>query len=183
MSGETEERGIEVEAVKHVEQGENTIGTTSDTGSSSDKEEFIHSVVTYVTIAVIMFFALAVLTLFDTGTADFWINLLQKIDTLNLMFSLVLSAALEQMWNNKRALKFKITMILELVLASLGFIWFFARSFANIMILHNNEGDPYIFESFFQNKINMLTFNTLYIIIGTIVIIFGFAFRVNHEID
>ena len=183
MSEEAEERGIEAEAVRHVEQGEDAIKTTSTKTSNWDKEEFIRSVVTYIAIAAIMFFALAVLTLFNTGTTNFWTNLFEKIDTLNLMFSLVLSAALEQMWNNERELKYKITMILEVVLAVLGFIWFIARSFADIMISHKGAGTTYIFEPFFQNSDNMFWFNVLYIVIGAVVIVCGFAFRANREID
>lgn len=183
MSGETDEREIEFEAVRHVEQGEDAVKTNSVKKSIFDKEEFIRSVATYIAIAGLMFFALALLTLFNTGTNAFWTNLFQKIDTLNLMFSLVLSAALEQMWNNKRELKYKITMILEVVLSVFGFIWFFARSFAEIMISHKSAETTYVFEPFFQNSNNMLWFNVLYIVVGAIVIVCGFAFRANREID
>lgn len=169
-------------ALAHVEQGEDANTTRRDKKNRFDFEDFLRSIITYLAIAIMMFAALALLTLFDTGTVDFGTNMFRRIDVLNLMFSLILSAALEQIWNNKRELRYKITMILEVVLSALGFIWYIARSFADIIIQKSTDTE-YVFESFFQDGKTMFWFNVLYTIVGAIVIICGFAFRAYREID
>lgn len=183
MSRPSDEKRIEDEAVRIVEQGEDVTDEGGSKKQSFDWTEFARSLVTYIFTAVIMLVALSTITLFDTGQTDFWTNLLQKIDTLSLMFSLMLSAALEQMWNNKRKLRFKITMLVEVALAALGLMWYCARSIADIIVSQKQADMVFTFETFFQDNQNMLMFNKGYIIVGCIVIIFGFGLRAFKDID
>lgn len=183
MSIDVKESKISKIALEQVEEREDSDESANNNKSNWDWEELFHSASVYVFIIILMVVGLAIITLFNTGTDKFLLNLLKRNDTLNLMFSLILSAALEQLWNNKRELKYKITLLLELLLTIVGFIWYIVRSIAEIIILNKAEGALYAFESFFLNDQNMFMLNVFYIIFGFVVIICGFVVKANQNID
>ena len=82
---------------------------------------------------------------------------------------MVLSAGLEQVWNNKRQWKYKITQIGEVALAIIGLILYLAYSLWEIY----DPSNPYYTGRFWVN--------ICYIVFSAIFVIFGFVMRALVE--
>ena len=160
-------------AVNHVTKGENYIppGETSNQSGKRktiDWQEFWHLFISWGVSGLIIFVVLLILTMADKSN-DLWNDIVIRIDTISLVFSLVLSAGLEQVWNNKRQWKYKITQIGELSLAIIGLVLYLAYSLWAIY----DPDNPYYTGRFWVNL--------CYIIFSIIFVVFGFVMRALVE--
>ena len=160
-------------AVNYVSNGEDSLPPGSISKSSGKKkrmdwQEFFHLLVSWGISGIIIFIVLLILTMADKST-DLWHDIVIRIDTISLVFSLVLSAGLEQVWNNKRQWKFKLCLIGELFLASVGLIMYLTYSLWSIYDPKNS----YFTERFFVNL--------LYIVFSVIFVVVGFILRALVE--
>lgn len=148
-------------AVDLVEQGERTATVKS---RRFNWEEFWHLFLGWFISATVIF-----IVLFGLAMAEKSENLVKdvilRLDTLSLMFSLVLSAGLEQVWNNKKQWKYKLTQYGELALALIGLVLYLVYS----LIFIFDSTNPYL-----QSRFGVHLF---YIIVSTVVVVGGFVAR------
>ena len=111
---------------------------------------------------------LVILTMAEDSN-DLWKDIIIRIDTISLVFSLVLSAGLEQVWNNKKRWKYKLTQVGELALAVLGLVLYLAYSLWDIYDLSNK---------YYNDRFG---FNIFYILLSVICVILGFIMRAAIE--
>ena len=111
---------------------------------------------------------LVILTMAEDSN-DLWKDIIIRIDTISLVFSLVLSAGLEQVWNNKKRWKYKLTQVGELALAVLGLVLYLAYSLWDIY-------DPS--NKYYNDRFG---FNIFYILLSVICVILGFIMRAAIE--
>ena len=135
-----------------------------------DWQEFWHLFISWGTSGLIIFIVLLILTMSDRSD-NLLYNTIIRIDTISLVFSLVLSAGLEQLWNNKRQLKYKLVLIAELILATFGLILYLTYSLWAIY----DPSNPYFTERF--------GVNLLYIIFTIICAAVGFVTRALVEME
>ncbi len=160
-------------AVMHVSNKEKD-KPQSQTYTKSNKDNFIdwsefgRMILSWFVSGFVIFVILLILTMADKST-DLWKDTILRIDTISLFFSLVLSATLEQVWNNKKQIKYKITQIGELILSTLGLIMYLTYSLWNIY----DPCNPYF--------TNQFAINLIYIIISTVFVIIGFLIRAIVE--
>ncbi len=133
-----------------------------------DWPEFWHLFISWFISGLIIFMVLVILTMAE-GSNDLWKDIIIRIDTISLVFSLVLSAGLEQVWNNKKRWKYKLTQVGELALAVLGLVLYLAYSLWDIY-------DP--FNKYYNNRFE---FNIFYIVLSVICVILGFIMRAVIE--
>ncbi|HIZ78910.1 MAG TPA: hypothetical protein IAA17_03905 [Candidatus Lachnoclostridium stercorigallinarum] len=98
-------------------------------------------------------------------------DVILRLDTLSLMFSLVLSAGLEQVWNNKKHWKYKLTQYGELTLALIGLVLYLVYSLMFIL----DSTNPYL-----QSRFGV---HLSYIIVSTVVVVGGFVARAFPEAE
>lgn len=179
--------------VRLVQEGEETVGGSYKQKRESlkcDRAEFSQLLLIWLLSAGIMVIALGIILVFK-GFDAFWRDLICQTDTLCLMFSLVLSATLEQVWNNKREVKFKLVMVAEILLSILGLLFYSVRCIAEIIITQITVAKSYDtleelglkFGSFFNDEHFLYEFNILYVCIGTVLVIYGFYLRSLTELD
>lgn len=149
-------------AVDLVEQGEMANG--ANLRDDFNWNEFVHLLLCWLISAAVIFTILIVLTMAESSE-NLMKDVILRLDTLSLMFSLILSAGLEQMWNNKSQLKFKIIMFLEIGMAIVGLLLYLAYSMLSIIQPEN---------VYLQNRFIV---HLLYVIFGIIVVIVGFVVR------
>lgn len=161
-------------AVLNVTQGENIV--TPPKVSKFSWNEFFHLSLTWVFSAFTVALVLFVATLYRHPEKLFY-DLIVQIDTLSLMFSLVLSAALEQVWNNKQQLRFKITQFLELALAVFGLVWYLSYSI--------DESINQLVETpaMSLSESTLFAVHLGYIIISVIVVMVGFVIRSFENLE
>lgn len=160
-------------AVDQVTKGEGCVlpGSPNNQlskGKTIDWQEFWHLFISWAVSGLIIFVVLLILTMADKSS-DLWNDIVIRTDTISLVFSLVLSAGLEQVWNNKRQWKYKLTQIGELALAIIGLILYLAYSLWAIY----DPSNPYYTERFWVN--------ICYIIFSIIFVVFGFVMRALVE--
>lgn len=167
-------------AVDHVTEGEGDAPPVSPNNKSGkdkiiDWQEFWHLFISWGASGLIIFVVLLILTMADRSTeglschTNLWNDIIIRIDTISLVFSLVLSAGLEQVWNNKRQWKYKFTQIGDLALAIIGLILYLTYSLWAIY-------DPY--NPYYTGR---LWVNICYIIFSVIFVVFGFIMRALVE--
>ncbi len=123
----------------------------------------------WIITAVVLFSALLFITIVS-GSSDIMYDTIREVDTLNMMFSLVLSAFLEQMWSkNSKGGLYSFTLGVEGALTVVGGMLFMAYS-----IVEKTD---------VNNQLIKLSFelNVGYIITSIIVILLGFFSRAIHE--
>lgn len=160
-------------AVEHVTNGESysppyPTNVRSNDDNFFDWPEFWHMTISWFVSGLMVFVVLIILTM-ATKPTDFWKDIVNRIDTISLVFSLVLSAGLEQVWNNKKQWKYKLTQIGELALAILGLILYLTYSLWAIY----DPCNPYYIQRFWVNII--------YILFSIVFVVFGFAMRAIIE--
>ena len=160
-------------AVNQVTKGEGYVPPEPPNNQSNkdriiDWQEFWHLFIGWGVSGLIIFVVLLILTMAGKST-DLWNDIVIRIDTISLVFSLVLSAGLEQVWNNKRQWKYKITQIGEVALAIIGLILYLAYSLWEIY----DPSNPYYTGRFWVN--------ICYIVFSAIFVIFGFVMRALVE--
>lgn len=154
-------------AVDLVEQGEKT---TTAKLRGFNWEEFWHLFLGWFISAVVIFTVLFGLTMAEKSE-NLVKDVILRLDTLSLMFSLVLSAGLEQVWNNKKHWKYKLTQYGELTLALIGLVLYLVYSLMFIL----DSTNPYL-----QSRFGVHLF---YIIVSTVVVVGGFAARAFPEAE
>lgn len=156
-------------AVDLIEQGERAVPVKT---RRFNWEEFWHLFMGWFISAIVIFAVLFGLTMAEKSE-DLVRDVILRLDTLSLMFSLVLSAGLEQMWNNKKHWKYKMTQYGELALALIGLILYLVYSLMYILDANN----PYLQSRFYVHL--------FYIIVSTIVVVGGFVARAfpDAEVD
>lgn len=133
-----------------------------------DWPEFWHLFISWFISGLIIFIVLVILTMAERST-NLWEDIVVRIDTISLVFSLVLSAGLEQVWNNKKRWKYKLTQVGELALAILGLVLYLAYSLWAIYDPQN----PYYVDRF--------GFNIFYIALSVACVVIGFIMRAMVE--
>lgn len=160
----TNEKNIGHIAVEVATQGEN--GSIGRPGIKFDGDEFAKFVGIWLITAAILFGALMIITIVK-GSENLFRDTIKEVDTLNMMFSLVLSALLEQIWSkdvNKGKL-YSFTLGVEGVLTVIGAMLFIAYSIAKVVAPQND-----LLEISFE-------LNLGYIIASMIVVLLGFVSR------
>lgn len=150
-----------MQAVHQVEKGEQTEHINIH---KFNWEEFWHLFFGWLISAVVIVIVLIALTMAEKSE-NLVIDVILRLDTLSLTFSLVLSAGLEQVWNNKKHWKYKLTQYAELTLALIGLVLYLTYSLMMIF----DENNPYLLERF--------NVHLLYVIVSTLVVIGGFVAR------
>lgn len=153
-------------SIQVVEKGEKDSTTSQKKISSFDWKEFWHMLVIWFLSGVIILLVLIALTMAE-GSTNLWVDVVARIDTLSLMFSLVLSALLEQMWNAIENVAYNFTKIIGVILAVAGLVMYLLFS---ILQLHD-DANPYLQE--------MFGINLGYIIVSVLFVICSFATRAN----
>lgn len=123
----------------------------------------------WIITAVVLFGSLMIITIVR-GSINIICDTIKEVDALNMMFSLVLSALLEQIWSkNGRGGLYSFTLGVEGVLTIVGGMLFMAYSIIRII-------SP-------DNQLLQLSFeiNIGYIIVSIIVVLLGFFSRAIHE--
>ena len=153
-------------AVKVATKGENEgIGKTKYVCNWKEFGKFVG--VWFIT-AIVLFSALLIITVVR-GSKDIIYDTIQEVDTINMMFSLVLSALFEQIWSKKgSSWLYNITLGAEMAMAFIGCMLFLTYS---------------IIQIFPDNQLVMMAFevNIGYIIMSTVVILLGFYSRAIYE--
>ena len=151
-------------AIEHVSAGE----ASGKKAKKIDWEEFCHLLISWLVSGIVIFAVLLILTMAEKSE-DLFRDMVMRIDTVSLVFSLVLSAGLEQVWNNKETWKYKLTQIGEVFLASIGLIMYLTYSFWNLY-----DPENLYFKSRFWG-------NLLYIFTSFICVLVGFVMRSRIE--
>lgn len=150
-------------ALKVATNGENK--NIGEFKYSCDWHDFFKFVGIWIITSTVLFCALIIITIVN-GSSNIIYDTIKDTNTLNIVFSLVLSALLEQIWskNGKTGL-YDFTLGFEGVLAIIGGMLFMAYSIVQTLTL--------------TNKLLQLSFyfNVGYIIISTIVVLMGFFSR------
>lgn len=154
-------------AVNHVESFEKA-NLKISIWSCFDWGEFLHMFLVWLVGALIIVLVLVGITVFDQPS-DLPYAVIMRLDTLSLMFSLVFSAALEQIWYNRKGIKYKMTQIAEVLLSFVGLIFYLVYSVME-KISPNN--------SYYVNRYN---FQLIYIIAVVVVVVLGFLARAYKE--
>lgn len=162
-----EKISLPIYAVDLVEQGEK-IGYHSI--QKFNWEEFWHLSLGWIISAIIIIAVLIGLTMAEQSE-NLAKDVIMRLDTLSLMFSLVLSAGLEQVWNTKKHWKYKLTQFGELTLAFLGLIFYLVFSLLNSL----KPDNPYL-----QWRFGV---HLAYIVVSFIVIMGGFIARARPDLE
>lgn len=167
FSVESEEKDMGQIAIKIVSFGENrNIGRP---GYTCDWQEFGKFVGIWIITAAILFIALLLITVVS-GSHNILRDTIKEVDTLNMMFSLVLSALLEQIWSkNGKSGLYNFTLGVEGGLTIVGAMLFMAYSIVEITDKDN------------QLKQVAFELNVGYIIISIIVVLLSFLSRAISE--
>lgn len=151
-------------AIEHVSAGE----ASGKKAKKIDWEEFWHLLISWLVSGIVIFAVLLILTMAEKSE-DLFRDMVMRIDTVSLMFSLVLSAFLEQVWNNKKNWMYKFSQIGEFILAFLGLTMYLAYS---LWELYDPEN------LYFKSR--FLT-NLLYILVSFVCVLVGFLMRSKIE--
>lgn len=146
------EQGEQIEHIEHIRK------TVIDWG------EFWHLFCGWFISALIIVVVLTILTMAERSQ-NIPRDVILRLDTLSLMFSLVLSAGLEQVWNNKKQWIYKLTLYAELALAFIGLALYLYYSISKVLDPEN----PYLQERF--------GVHLFYIITSIMIVITGFFSR------
>lgn len=164
------------EALRYVEDEEKTTARKSKkmgNRKTVDWDEFMHLSLTWVISAVAIATVLLILAL-EEGSEDLFHDIINRIDALSLMFSLVLSAALEQIWNHKDSKMFQCTLAGELILVIGGLVWYLVCSIHEIQLRDPSSKvnvDPVFIERF--------RVHAAYIVLSIVCVFVGFFARVS----
>lgn len=165
-------RGTEEKDMGHIAVGVATAGENRNIGKPvrvCDWRELGKFVSIWMITAVILFVALLFITIVR-GSHNVIYDTIKNVDTLNMMFSLVLSAFLEQMWSkNGKGWLHSFTLAVEVVLTVIGSMLFVTYSIVEITDA--------------ENRLLQLSFglNVGYIIFSIIVVLMSFFSRAIHE--
>lgn len=170
------------EALRFVTENESTANEPNKVKKRSNKEhrnvnwdEFIHLLLTWLISLFAIAGVLVILSLEEQST-DLFHDVINRIDTLSLMFSLVLSAALEQIWNHKKSKLFQYTLAAELILVIGGLIWYLVCSIHEIQ-----QKDPNFTGNINPVYIERFWIHAIYIALSIFCVIIGFLSRVSVE--
>lgn len=131
--------------------------------------EFWKFVGIWIVTAVVLFVALLLITIVS-GSNNIVQDTIREVDTLNMMFFLVLSALLEQIWSkNSQGGLYNFTLGAEGGLTIVGGMLFIAYS-----IVEQTDANNVLMQLSFE-------LNVGYIIISIIVVLLGFFSRAIHE--
>ena len=160
-------RNMEKHAMEIISRGEKeNIGKVR---SQCDFREFGKFVGIWLVTAIVLFGSLVIITVVK-GSLDVFRDTIKEVDALNMMFSLVLSALLEQIWSKEadKSWLYSITLGIEGILTLIGAMLFMAYSIIKIT-------DP-------QKKKLQKSFelNVGYIIVSVSIVILGFLSRSLH---
>lgn len=158
---DTRENDIGAVAVDIVTNGENS--NVSKVHYEIDWKEFGHFIGIWAITWLILFCALIIITIANGGTALIS-DTIKTIDMLNMSFSLVLSAMLEQIWSRESSKKsfYKIMLGCEICLTVLGGMLYVAYSIVD-------KNNPLLQSSF--------DINLGYVIASSVVVALGFLSR------
>lgn len=138
-------------------------------------DEFIHLSLIWLVSALLVAIVLVFLTLEEKSTNLFH-DVMNRTDTLSLMFSLVLSATLEQMWNHKNSKMHQVTLACEVLLMGIGLGWYLICSIHEIQ-LADPEFSGYVNPVFTER----FWVHTVYVILSVCCVFLGFLSRVSIE--
>ena len=147
-----------------VQEGEINVNKRKRKIPKFDWKEFWHMSTIWFLSGVIIFIVLIAITMAESSQ-NIWIDVIKKIDTLSLMFSLVLSALMEQMWNNKKSAAYKFTQVFGIIIAVIGLVLYLLFSILNIY----NENNSYLQ--------NIYGINLGYIIVSVVYVMVSFIAR------
>lgn len=163
----TEDKSIGKIAVEVATKGES--GDIGNSGYICDLNEFWKFVGIWLVTAAVLFFALLLITIVS-GSGKIIRDTIKEVDTLNMMFSLVLSALLEQIWSkNGKGGLYSFTLGVEGGLTIIGGMLFMAYS-----IVEKTDADNLLLQLSFE-------LNVGYIIISIIVVLLCFVSRAIRE--
>lgn len=164
--------GTEEKDMGHIAVGVATAGENRNIGRAvyyCKWNEFWKFVGIWIVTAVVLFVALLLITIVS-GSDQIIHDTIKEVDTLNMMFSLVLSALLEQIWSkNSQGGLYNFTLGAEGGLTVIGGMLFIAYS-----IVEQTDADNVLMQLSFE-------LNVGYIIISIIVVLLGFFSRAIHE--
>lgn len=136
--------------------------------SGYDLQEFMKMLMIWLACGVTIFIVLIVIEMLN-DPEDLIRNVVMRTDTISLVFSLVLSAALEQIWNGKDNVKYRVSQVIEIMLAAIGLILYTAYSFMEKLVPEN---------SYYTGR---MWVNIVYIISSILCVIFGFLMRSKKD--
>ena len=145
------------EVIRHIASGE--------VGRSDKKvnwKRFIHLSSVWIVSMMILFAVSSFLEVIKESK-NLFSDVILRVDTLSLMFSLVLSIILDRLWDERNYGQ-KGILIIQLVIFIVGFLCYLAYSFIEITNPQN---------IYFQSE-SRLPVHTSYIILSTVVAIIGF---------
>ena len=152
-----------IAAVRHIEELEQR-RLDKHFWKRIDWKEFFHMVVIWLAGAVVILTVLVALTMID-GPTDIVHSVIERLDTLSLMFSLIFSATLEQLWYDEKKAAYRVALFAELYLSVLGLIFYLVFS----VLEKTMPGNIYYTGRF--------RFNLFYIIAVVVVVVLGFVAR------
>lgn len=163
------------DALKLVMENESTANGQSQKNKKAKPnwEEFRHLSLTWFMSAFAIAVVLIILSLEEQSTNLFH-DVINRIDTLSLMLSLVLSAALEQIWNYKNSKIFQYSLAGELILVISGLVWYLVCSIHEIQVrnpLYEGTVNSVFIERFGVHAV--------YIVLSTCCVFVGFLARVS----
>lgn len=176
-------------ALKRTEINESTPNAHSDYLSPADDDsqkssilsrvnwnEFCHLFIIWIVNAGIFFVVILGLTMFKNAnnpSEDLFITSVSQTDMLSLLFSLVVSAELDQAWNTEKSgIQHKLVFFAEFFLSFLGMVLYLIFSALHIFIPENT---PY--------QSNQFCVNLSYLIAVVLTVIFGFLVRSYNSVE
>ena len=152
-----------IAAVRHIEEHEQR-RLDKRFWQRIDWKEFFHMLVIWLFGAVVILTVLVAITMTD-NPEDIVQSVIERLDTLSLMFSLIFSATLEQLWYDEKRAAYRFSMFAELYLSVLGLIFYLLFSVLEKTMPYN---------IFYLARYN---FNLFYIIAVVFVVVSGFIVR------
>lgn len=166
--GNSSTNDIRMIAVNRIEQGEKNPIDSKRKLKKFDVGEFLHLFISWLISGGVVFAVLICLAMAEHST-NLVVDVIKRIDMLSLMFSLILSAGLEQVWNGRKSLPYKMTQVLELALAFVGLMLYL---FYSLLVLYDPT-NVYLQERYYVNL--------CYIVLSIIAVIVGFIARAVSE--
>lgn len=142
--------------IKHVTLGENDI-----THKKINWKKFIHFSLVWL-VSVIILFMVSFAFEMVKESKHLFMDVILRVDTLSLMFSLILSIILDRFWNFRNNFDQKVMLSIQLIVCIVGLIFYIIYSIFEITNPQN---------IYFQSR---LSIHILYIILSVIVAFVGF---------
>ena len=152
-----------IAAVRHIEEHEQR-RLDKRFWQWIDWKEFFHMLIIWLAGAVVILTVLVASTMTDAPT-DIVHSVVERLDTLSLMFSLIFSATLEQLWYDEKKAAYRVALFAELYLSVLGLIFYLVFS-----VLEKTMPDNIYY-------LGRYHFNLFYIVAVVFVVVSGFVAR------